>query len=196
MDKINKISAILLAAGQSKRMNGENKLSKKIQGIPLIKLSVKNILASSIDELIIVLGYQKEIIEKLIDKNEKIKFVFNKDFESGMASSIKIGLDNLSEKTDAFFICLGDMPMVNHNIYNQLIKSKNNKEIIVPNYKGQQGNPVLFNKSMKEKIINITGDVGAKNILELNKDKILNLEINDQGVTKGFDTQDNFNSLY
>ena len=39
------ISAILLAAGQSKRMNGENKLTKEIQGIPLIKLSVKNILA-------------------------------------------------------------------------------------------------------------------------------------------------------
>jgi len=189
------ISAILLTAGQSKRMDGENKLTKEIQGVPLIKHSVKNILVSSIDELIIVLGYQKEIIEKLIDPNEKIKFVFNKDFESGMASSIKIGLDNLSEKTEAFFICLGDMPMVNHNIYNQLIKSKNNKEIIVPNYKGQQGNPVLFNKSMKEKIINISGDVGAKKILELNKDKILNLEINDQSIAKGFNTQDDFNSL-
>ena len=134
-------------------MNGENKLAKEIQGIPLIKLSVKNILASSINELIIVLGHQKEIIEKLIDKNEKIKFVFNKDFENGMASSIKTGLNNLSKKTEAFFICLGDMPMVGHAIYNQLIKSKGNKEIIVPTYKGQQGNPVLFDKSMKEKIM-------------------------------------------
>ena len=43
--------------------------------------------------------------------------------------------------------------MVNHDIYNQLIKSKDNKEIIVPTYKGQQGNPVLFNKSMKEKVL-------------------------------------------
>jgi len=189
------ISAILLAAGQSKRMNGENKLTKEIQGIPLIKLSVKNILASSINELIIVLGHQKEIIEKLIDKNEKIKFVFNKNFESGMASSIKTGLNNLSKKTEAFFICLGDMPMVNHDIYNLLIKSKDNKEIIVPTYKGQQGNPVLFDKSMKEKVVDISGDVGAKKILELNKDKILNLEINDQSITKGFDTQDDFNSL-
>ena len=74
------ISAILLAAGQSKRMNGENKLTKKVHGIHLIKLSVKNILASSIDELIVILGYQKDIIEKIIDKNEKIKFFFNKDF--------------------------------------------------------------------------------------------------------------------
>jgi len=189
------ISAILLAAGQSKRMDGENKLIKEIQGSPLLKHSVKNILASSIDELIVVLGYQKEVIEKIIDKNEKVKFVFNKNFEDGMASSIKTGLDNLSEKTEAFFICLGDMPMVSHDIYNQLIKSKDNKEIIVPTYKGQQGNPVLFDKSMKEKVIDISGDVGAKKILELNKDKILNLEINDQSITMGFDTQDNFNSL-
>ena len=189
------ISAILLAAGESKRMNGENKLTKKIHGTSLIKHSVKNILSSSVNELIIVLGHQKEIIKKLIDKNEKIKFVFNKDFESGMASSIKTGIDNLSEKTEAFFICLGDMPMVNYDIYNQLIKSKNNKEIIVPTYKGQQGNPVLFNKSMKEKIIGITGDVGAKKILELNKDKILNLEIDDRGLVKGFDAQIDFNSL-
>ena len=186
------ISSILLAAGQSKRMNGENKLTKEIQGTPLIKHSVKNILASSIDELIVVLGHQKETIEKLVNKNEKIKFVFNKDFESGIASSIKTGLNNLSEKTEAFFICLGDMPMVNLNIYNQLIKSINKKEIIVPTYKGQQGNPVLFAKSMKEKIINISGDIGAKKILELNKDKILNLEINDQCVTKDFNTQDSF----
>ena len=186
------ISAILLAAGQSKRMNGENKLTKKIQGIPLIKLSVKNILASSINELIVVLGHQKEIIEKLIDKNEKLKFVFNKDFENGMSSSIKTGLNNLSEKTEAFFICLGDMPMVSHDIYNQLIKSKDNKEIIVPTYKGKQGNPVLFTKSIKEKITDITGDVGAKKILELNRDKIFFLETNDQTVTQDFNTQDNF----
>ena len=66
------ISAILLAAGQSKRMAGENKLTKKIKGVPLIKHSVKNILATSIDELIIVLGYHKEIIKKLIDKNESV----------------------------------------------------------------------------------------------------------------------------
>ena len=85
--------------------------------------------------------------------------------------------------------------MVSHDIYNQLIKSKDNKEIIVPTYKGQQGNPVLFNKSMKEKIMDTMGDVGAKKILELNKDKISNLEINNQNISKSFNTQDDFSSL-
>ena len=46
-----------------------------------------------------------------------------------MASSIKTGLSNLSEKTEAFFICLGDMPMVNYEIYDQIVKFKDNKEI-------------------------------------------------------------------
>ena len=188
------ISAILLAAGQSKRMGDENKLVKNFQGIPLIKHSVRNILASFIGELIIVLGHQKEIIEKLIDKNEKIKFVFNQDFESGIATSIKTGLNHLSEETEAFFICLGDMPMVNKDIFNLLIKSKNNREIIVPTYKNKQGNPILFSKSMKKKIMTIEGNVGAKKILELNKDKILNIETNDQNVTRDFNTPDNFSS--
>ena len=188
------ISAILLAAGESKRMNGENKLTKNINGKPLIKRSVQNILDSSIDEIIIIIGYQSEIIKNIINKNKKIKFIFNNDYKSGMASSIKIGINNLSKKTEAFFICLGDMPMINKKIYNQLIKHKKNKEIIVPTYKNQQGNPVLFSILMKDEIMNIEGDSGAKKILKKNKDKILNLETNDLGILKNYNTPDNFNS--
>ena len=70
------ISAILLAAGKSKRMNGENKLIKEIKGIPLIKHCVKNILNSEIDEIIIVLGYEKERVKKIIKKNKKNKIYF------------------------------------------------------------------------------------------------------------------------
>ena len=188
------ISSILLAAGQSKRMNGENKLARKIQGIPLIKHSVKNILFSSIDELIVVLGYQKEIIEKLIDKHKKIKFVFNNDFESGMASSIKAGLNNLSDNSEAFFICLGDMPMVNKKIYNHLISYRKKKDIIVPTYNNIQVNPVLFSKSMRPSIMTINGDIGAKKILELNIGKMLKVKIDDINITRDFNTKNDFNS--
>jgi len=187
------ISAILLAAGQSRRMNGENKLIKNIRGIPLIKYSVQNILDSDINELIIVLGYQKEIVQKIIGKNEKIKFVSNENFETGMASSIKIGIKNLSKETSAFFICLGDMPLINKKIYNSLILAKTNKEIVIPTYKGKQANPVLFSISMKEKIMSIEGDVGAKNILNVKNNDILNLEILDKSSIKDFNTNDNFN---
>ena len=186
------ITSILLAAGQSKRMNGENKLIKKIYNIPLISHSLKNILNSSVDNIIIVLGHQKEIIEKIIEENKKIKIVFNKNFKNGLSSSIKIGLKHLPRKTEFFLICLADMPMINKNIYNKLISFKNHKKIIVPTYKGKQANPVLFPISMREKIMNVYGDFGAKKILESNKDKIIKLNINDKAINLDFNTQDSF----
>ena len=199
------ISSILLAAGQSLRMKGENKLTKEINGVPLIKYAVKNILGSTVDELIIVLGHEKEILEKIIEDNKKIKFVYNSNFASGVASSIKIGVENISKRSEAFFICLGDMPNVNQNIYNKLIKSRSNynkkfstkykKEIIIPTYEEQYGNPVLFSKFMKEKIMKVKGDNGAKEIIQLNKDKILNIPFNQDGILLDFDTEDNFKTL-
>ena len=188
------ISAILLAAGESKRMNGENKLIKKINKVPLIKHSVKNILNSSIDELIIVIGHQSEKIKKIIDKNRKIKFVYNRRYKDGMASSIKTGLQNLSIKTQAFFICLGDMPDINKEIYNELIEQLKNNKIIVPTYKNKQGNPVLFSISQKEKIMTIEGDIGAKKILEKNSEVILNFEINNHSILKNYNTPETFNN--
>ena len=97
------ISSILLAAGQSKRMLGENKLIKDVKGIPLIKYALNNILKSNVNEIIIILGYQNETIEKLIDKTSRVKFVFNSNYKEGISSSIKKGIKNLSEKNEAFF---------------------------------------------------------------------------------------------
>ena len=187
------ISAILLAAGQSRRMNGENKLTKKINGIPLINHSVKNILSSPIDELIIVLGHQKENVEKLIDSNKKIKIVTNNNYKNGISSSIIKGLNNLSMKSDAFFICLADMPFVNNKVYNKLIESVNIKEILIPTYKNIRGNPILFSKNMKEKLLNIDGDIGGKKIINKNGDKVQEIIIEEDSITKDFNTKNNFN---
>jgi len=187
------ISAILLAAGQSKRMLGTNKLSKIFKGIPLINHSVKNILNSNIDELIIVIGYESEVIKTLIPKNDKIKFVYNKDFQDGMSSSIKVGLKHISSKAKFFFICLADMPMINEKIYNKIIKDGQNYNITAPIYKEKQGNPVFFSTSMKKEIMKINGDMGAKKILETNSKKVFNLNINDDAVLKNYNTQENFN---
>ena len=191
------ISAILLAAGKSTRMINENKLSKKFKNIPLINHAIENILNSNIEELIIVLGFEKEIISNLIKKNDKVKIIFNKNYETGIASSIKAGLNHLSKETEYFFICLGDMPMINKEIYNHLINFKNKKDIIVPTYNNTQGNPILFSKSIKPIIMSIEGDLGAKKILEKNKDKILKVEIDNINITKDFNNKNDFNkNLY
>jgi len=196
------ISSILLAAGQSLRMKGENKLTKEINGIPLIKYTVKNILGSAVDELIIVVGHEKEIIEKIIENKKKIRFIYNSNFADGISSSIKIGLENISKKSEAFFISLGDMPDVNQNIYNKLIKTRYNynkklktnlkKEIFIPTFENEKGNPILFSKHMREKIMQIKGDNGARELIELNKDKTLNVPLKSRGVTLDFDEREDF----
>ena len=189
------ISAILLAAGESKRMVDENKLIKKYKSIPLIKHAVSNVLNSPIDELIIVLGYQKQSIENIIGENKKIKFIANPNFESGIASSIKKGLDSLSKETEAFFICLGDMPNVNKEIYNQLINasfSNKDKEIFVPYYQERQANPILFSKKMKDEIQKIEGDFGAKKIIADNEKKVFKLSIQDKGAITDFNNINDF----
>jgi len=183
-------------------MEGENKLTKKINGIPLINYSVKNILGSSIDELIIVLGHEKSIIQNIIKEDKKIKFIHNEDYKSGVASSIKKGLSNITKRAEAFFICLGDMPNVNQNIYNKLIKTRYNynkklplgkkKEIIIPTYEKKDGNPILFSKFMKEKIMNVGGNLTTKEIIEMNKNKILYIPVKNSGITLDFDTKEDF----
>ena len=196
------ISSILLAAGQSLRMKGGNKLTKEINGIPLIKYAVKNILGSAVDELIIVVGHEKEVLEKIIEKNKKIRFIYNSNFADGISSSIKIGLENISKKSEAFFISLGDMPDVNQNIYNKLIKTRYNynkklktnfkKEIFIPTFENEKGNPILFSKHMKEQIMQIKGDNGAKELIELNKNKTLNVPLKSRGITLDLDEQEDF----
>ena len=199
------ISSILLAAGLSLRMNGENKLTKEIKGIPLINYTIKNILGSSVNEIIIVLGHEKEVLENLIENNKKIKLIYNINYRNGIASSIKTGLKNISKNAEAFFISLGDMPNVNQNIYNKLIKARYNynkklnrkhkKDIIIPHYEDVKGNPILFSALMKNQIMSIQGDDGAKIIIDSNKNKILNVKINNKSIIEDFDTHENFENL-
>ena len=196
------ISSILLAAGLSSRMNGENKLIKEINGKPLILHAIKNLLGSTVNEIVVVLGFEKEIVENIIEKNKKIKFVFNKDYKKGVSSSIKIGLSNISSKCESFFICLGDMPNVNQNIYNKMIKTKFNynkklkpnfrKEILIPTFEGINGNPILFSKYMKPKLMGIKGDEGAKELIKSYKNKSINIPIKNSGITLDFDNNDDF----
>ena len=196
------ISAILLAAGESKRMEDENKLIKEIDGTPLIKYAVKNILGSAVDELIVVLGHEKIIIENIIEKNKKIKFVYNESYQKGISTSIIKGLNSVSKKTKAFFICMGDMPDVNQSIYNKLIKTRYNynkelssdkkKEIFIPTFEGKKGNPILCSKFILEKIINNDEDFSAKKITEENEDKILYVPVKSNGIILDFDTKDDF----
>ena len=131
------ISAILLAAGQSRRMNGENKLLKKYKKKYLINHILSSLIKSKINKIFVVLGFQNSKVKKIIAKNKKIRFVYNKNYKSGMASSIKAGLKRISKKNTGFLIVQADMPLISKKIINSLYYAvkNNDKEIVVPIYK-------------------------------------------------------------
>ena len=92
------IKAILLAAGKSKRLKSENKLTKKFKKKALINHSLLALLRSKVDKIIIVLGYQNKEVRKVIKKNKKNIFTLNENFKLGMSSSIHTGLKKISKK--------------------------------------------------------------------------------------------------
>ena len=106
------IKAILLAAGQSKRLNEENKLTKKFKNKALITYSVNSLLKSKVNKILVILGHESLKIKKIIKKNKKIHFILNKSFKRGMSSSIKAGIKKISNKDKGFIIVQSDMPYI------------------------------------------------------------------------------------
>ena len=90
------ISAIILAAGLSKRMKLGNKLLLEKNNIPIINMTLERVVDSKVNEIIVVLGRDPSLIEKKIN-NKKVKFVINMDYRSGISSSIKKGLKKLTK---------------------------------------------------------------------------------------------------
>ena len=188
------ISAILLAAGQSKRMDGENKLLKKYKKKHFINHILNTLTKSKISKIIVVLGFQRSKVRKVLLKNKKIKCIYNKKYKSGMASSIKAGLKKISQKNTGFLIIHADMPLVSTGIINLfcLGLNKSNKEIFVPINKKKIGNPIGFKRSMIKFLKRIKGDKGAKKIIRRNKHKLYFIKINSKSIFGDFNTQRDF----
>ena len=188
------ISAIVLAAGQSKRMGGDNKLIKKYNKKYLINHIIGTLIKSKVNKIIVVLGFQKIKVRKITVKNKKINFIFNKNYKSGMAGSIKAGLKRISKRSIGFLIVQADMPLISKKIINSLCYAikNNNKEIVAPIYKRNMGNPIGFKSSMT-KILNKTkGDSGAKKMINRNKKNISLIKVNSKSIFKDFNTQRDF----
>ena len=190
------ISAILLAAGQSKRTQGQNKLLKKYKKKYLINHILNTLVKSKVKNIFLVLGFQNLKVRKIIIKSEKIKCIYNKKYKSGLSSSIQTGLKKISKKNIGFLVVHADMPLVSKRIINVLcsaVKNKN-KEIFVPVYKKKLGNPLAFKYSMIKFLKKIKGDKGAKIIIKTNKSKIKLIKVNSKSILIDFDQLQDFPS--
>ena len=188
------IKTILLAAGQSRRLKSENKLIKLYKKKPLINYSLKTLHKSKVDKVVIVLGHQKNELKKIIKKNKKNIFIFNKDYRKGMASSIKAGLKKVSKSDKGFIIVQSDMPFIKLSEINKIYNSIKSQKFLVYalRYKNRVGNPIGFDISVIKKFKQIKGDVGAKFMVKRLKDETKFIKIGNLKSFKDFDKASDF----
>ena len=190
------IKAILLAAGQSKRMKSENKLIKLYKNKPLINYSLNVLTKSKVNKIILVLGHQHKEVKKIIKKNKKIIFTYNKNYKQGMASSIKTGLKKISKNDKGFIVAQSDMPFVKQSDINKICRSINSKKFLVHalKYKTRVGNPIGFDSSLIKKFKNIKGQFGAKFMVKRLKNRTNFINISSLKSFKDFDKVSDFRS--
>lgn len=185
------ISSIILAAGTSSRM-GKPKLELILGNMTLLEHTLSKFLNANVDEVILVLHPSQSIPESI--KSGKVRIVFNPAYRQGMSTSLKAGLAAVKKESIAVIIGLGDQPLVSTATINALIDAylRTKAMIILPTYMGKRGNPVLFDTKMLPEIMRVSGDEGARSVLEKHSKLIHELEVDDEGVVIDIDTMEDY----
>lgn len=190
------VSAIILAAGQSNRMGEENKLLLPVDGEALVRKFVKSVSLAEVENVLVVIGYEAKKIKNVLS-GQCVDFVYNPFYMKGMTTSIKSGIEAVPSESDGFMICLADLPLVKTEDLNILIRTyshyrvKGEKIVIVPVFKGQQGNPVLFSSEFREKILNHNGE-GCRGLITKHSENVKEVIMKNGNLIYDIDTQEDY----
>ena len=190
MSQHKNIAGIILAAGQSRRMETGNKVLKLIDRQAMLLHVIDAANNAHLHPIIVVTGHEHEKVQHLL-KNSAVDGVFNPDYRDGIASSIAHGIRQLGQTVDAAIILLGDMPHIKATHLNKLINAYNpltNTHICVPYCQGQRGNPLLWGKKHFFELQQLQGDRGARVLLEKYRKQTSKVTINDAAIFLDIDT--------
>ena len=151
------ITAIVLAAGKSSRM-GEPKALLNFRGLTFLERIIQTIDNSSIDSTVVVVGHDREVIEKRVDLPI---VVYNPDYEMGMITSLQAGIRALPRSTIGVVVFLVDHPAVKQQTLERMISQFDPSLIIIPVHNGKRGHPVVFPRSIFEELLALPSSVGA-----------------------------------
>ena len=191
------IGALLLAAGQSRRMGGPNKLLAELDGVPMVAHVARRLLASRARPIIAVLGNQAEAVDAALGKLP-VERVHNPEFAGGLSTSLKRGITALPPDLDGVIVCLGDMPLISGRHLDRLIAAFNPLEgraIVVPTRRGKRGNPVLWSSRFFPEMAALAGDVGAKHLIGEHAELVAEVEMDDDAVLVDIDTPEALDAL-
>ena len=181
------ISAILLAAGEAKRM-GKPKQLMPLGGKSILEHSLDNLLGSKVNEVIVVVGCEAEAVAKKVAAR-MVRIAVNPAYKQGMSTSLVKGLELVSDGATAVMIALADQPFISSQVINQLIDEfeTHKKGIAVPVYKGRRGHPIIFAIKYRGELLELSGDAGGKEILERHPDDVLEVDTGSEDIHRDID---------
>lgn len=193
-----KISAVLLAAGTSTRMGVPNKLLLPFRGKTVLHTVAASIIASGVDELIVVTGHEAERA-KTAFKGLPVCFVPNPGYASGMTSSIQAGVR--AAQGEGYLICPGDLPLLTEADYRRIVLffkdlfRSDPKAICVPEFQGTRGHPVLFSAYYRNEIMQHSAPEGCKRILKAHPNHVYEISFSQPSILMDIDTPEAYQNL-
>ena len=192
------IAAIVLGAGRSRRMAPHNKLLVTDKaGKPMIARVVDNVLSSNARPIMVVTGHQAEQVEHALG-GRPVRYVHAADYAEGLSASLKAGIAAVPPECAAAVVCLGDMPLVTGRMIDRLISMYDQAEgrlIVLPTFRGKQGNPMLWDRRFFSEILAISGDSGARFLVGKHTEFVCEVEMADDAVLRDFDTTESLTTL-
>jgi molybdenum cofactor cytidylyltransferase len=187
-----KITAIILAAGESRRMKTP-KMLLPFQGKTIIEKVIETVISSKIRDIIVVVGAVKEKLTGLVEKFP-VTICYNENYAEGMLSSVKCGIGYLAPDTDAVMVFLGDQPMVPLEVVDSVIDSfiSSKKRLVLPVYEGKRGHPLLISSSFLTEIENIGKETGLRQLLIKFPGDIFEVESKNSAILKDIDTEEDY----
>jgi len=192
------IAAVVLGAGRSRRMAPHNKLLVTDRsGRTMIARVVDNVLSSGVRPVLVVTGHQAAEVEQALG-GRPVRYVYAPDYAEGLAASLKAGIAAVPPECAAALVCLGDMPLVTGRMMDRLVSMYDPQEgrlIVLPTFRGKQGNPMLWDRRFFPEILEIAGDSGARFLIGKHMESVAEVEMADDAVLRDFDTTESLATL-
>jgi molybdenum cofactor cytidylyltransferase len=192
------IAAVVLAAGRSRRMAPHNKLLvTDPSGKTMIARVVDNVLSSNARPILVVTGHMAEQVEQALG-GRPVRYVHAPDYAQGLAESLKAGIAAVPPECAGAIVCLGDMPLVNGRMIDRLLAMYDPEEgrsIVLPTFRGKQGNPMIWDRRYFPEILGISGDSGARFLVGKHAEQVAEVEMADDAVLRDFDTTESLATL-
>lgn len=190
------ISCILLCGGYSSRF-GSPKVLAVIAGTPVIQRLQEILLASNLDEIIVVLGANVTEIEPYLLKHKRIKVVYNKDYNLGQTSSFKAGLQAVSAFSQGIMLLPVDFPLIQPDTVNLLIQAfqRQQPRILIPTYQNKKGHPPIFNGLLRKELLALNDNEAINTLARKHADGLQLCPVTDEGVVLSFNTREEFEEI-